>query len=239
MMNEGGRRQNPSGKYTKWFYHISSNSQDIVLTLFSMCYRAFIDCMCLFTVFNPKISVKEADYESYHFMIYPPDQAVSSDPVLDWSWIGSAFQKGESWLRISVPVFLSEFWRILNSEVSHTRVPQIINFNKIVHYKPSILGYSPFMDTPIFLLDLLMNYENCSWPTSFERTSSFAGNFSGLEWAIGVNDAHEAWGPYESTCVKLGRCPQSTEFYWIWCILILKNRPKRWKKAAFDMQISF
>ena len=135
------------------------------------------------------------------------------------SWIGLGLvllskRENHDWESQS-PCFLANSDEFSIRRFPTLGVPQIINFNKIVQYKPSILGYSPFMDIPIFLLDLLMNYENCSWPTSFERTSSFAGNFSGLEWAIGVNDAHEAWGPYESTCVELGRCPQSTEFYWI------------------------
>ena len=35
-------------------------------------------------------------------------------------------------------------------------VPPNHHVNKIIHYKPSILGYCPFMNTPIFLLDLLL-----------------------------------------------------------------------------------
>ena len=33
--------------------------------------------------------------------------------------------------------------------------PQIIHFNRVFHYKPSILGVSLFLDTPMYFFDLL------------------------------------------------------------------------------------
>ena len=133
--------------------------------------------------------------------------------VLDWFCF---LVKNKTHDCISVPVFLGNPRKFSIWNFPTLGVPPNHHVNKIIHYKPSILGVLPLYEHPDFLAWSLAENFDYGWQTSLERTPSFAGFFlvKGFEGAIVVNDS-QAWGPYESRCVELGRRTMPLGWSWV------------------------